>query len=122
MSLPTATPRDCADSTNRLPAFDTAKSVWPRATAVAGSSQLPECPFEGLDLAFVIDLLALGQFQGFQHEFHFVERVFQFFDHLVHLFDGPADGWNFGARFGFPWRRVFRFFGGGGLRSFGQIG
>ena len=37
------------------------------------SVQIPERALQILNLAFVINLLSLGKFQGFQHFLHFIE-------------------------------------------------
>jgi hypothetical protein len=95
------------------------------AAAVAGAAHLPERAFERFDLAFVVDFLSLGEFEGFQDQFHFVERVFQFFDDLVDLFDGAGDGRDFFTGLNFPgWSWcVFGFFSFDfGWRSAGLIG
>jgi hypothetical protein len=61
---------------------------------VSRAVQSSEGAFQFLELAFVINLLPLGQFQSFQHVFHFIERVFQFLDDFVDLLDGRAiRGW-----------------------------
>lgn len=72
--------------------------VVPRAV------QSSERAFQFLDLALVINLLPFGQFQSFQHVFHFIERVFQFLDDFVDLLDGLGDGGNFRAALAFRLR------------------
>ncbi len=59
--------------------------------AVAGTMQLPQRALKILNLALVIDLLPLGQFQRFQHFLHFIERMFQLLDDPVHLLNGIRD-------------------------------
>jgi hypothetical protein len=51
----------------------------------AGPMELTQCALEVLNLALVVDLLAFGQFQRFQHLFHFLEGMFQFLNDTVDL-------------------------------------
>jgi hypothetical protein len=60
----------------------------PRMIVFAGAMKLAQRALEALNLALIIDLLALGKFQRFQHFFHLFERMFQFFDDAIHLLDG----------------------------------
>jgi hypothetical protein len=56
-----------------------------------------EAAAKGLDLLLVGVLLALGQFNGFEHFLHSVERGVEGFDDVVDLFDGVGDsGWGGG--------------------------
>ncbi len=66
---------------------------------IARSVQPAQGALQRLDLALIVDFLPFGQFQGFQDVVHLFERVFQFRDDLVDLFDGLGDGWNFGSAF-----------------------
>jgi hypothetical protein len=54
----------------------------------AGPMELAQRALEILNLALVVDLLALGKFQCFQHLFHFFERMFQFLNDAVDLVNG----------------------------------
>jgi hypothetical protein len=54
----------------------------------AGPMELAQRALEILNLALVVDLLALGQFQRFQHLFHFFKRMFQFLNDAVDLVNG----------------------------------
>jgi hypothetical protein len=63
----------------------------PLTTAMTGSMQLAKLPLQRLDFAFVIDLLALGHLECFQHHLHFLQRLFQVFDDVSDLLDGAAD-------------------------------
>jgi hypothetical protein len=81
--------------------------------------QLPQRALETLNLALIIDLLPLGEFERFEHFLHLIERVLEFLDDSVHLLDGVADR-----------RRLMRGFGlltllglfDGGLGRFGGGG
>jgi len=53
--------------------------------------QLPERALQGIDLAFVVDLLSLREFEGLQHFLHFIEHVFQFVDDPRDLIDRVSD-------------------------------
>jgi len=55
---------------------------------LAGPMKLAQRSLETLDLPFVVDLLALGKFQRFEHFLHLFERMFQFLDHSVDLING----------------------------------
>ena len=68
-----------------------ALSFAPRPIFAPRPMQAPKGPLQRLNLPFVINLLPLGQFQRFQNILHFIERVFQFIDDLIHLLDGLAD-------------------------------
>lgn len=63
----------------------------PGMVVLAGAMKLAQRALEALNLALVIDLLALGQFQGFQHFFHLFERMFQFLDDAIDLLNGIGD-------------------------------
>jgi hypothetical protein len=54
--------------------------------------QLAKRALEILNLAFVVDLLSLGEFQRLKHFLHFIQRMFEFLDHAVDLLDCVADG------------------------------
>jgi hypothetical protein len=87
--------------------------------------QVPQRALEILNLAFVIDFLPLGQFECFEHFLHFIERVFEFLDHSVHLVDGVGNGRRFVRRSGRLLRRLILALLGlfhGGLRGFGGGG
>ena len=58
---------------------------------VARTMQMPQSTLKALNLALVVDLLSLRQFQGFEHFFHFVQRVLQFLDDPVYLLNGIGD-------------------------------
>ena len=89
----------------------------PSLTAGRGvrAMQLAEGSVQSVDLAFVVNLLSLGEFKCFQDFFHLVERQFEFLDDSCHLLDGIADArghWRFGSfphrfRFAFGIRRCF---------------
>ncbi len=55
----------------------------------------------------VSEFLALGQFDEFEHFLHLVERLFERFDNLRHLFNRLTDGGrrSFGFSFG-QWRHI----------------
>lgn len=59
---------------------------------LAGTMQLTQRAGEILNLAFVVDFLALREFQRLQHFLHFIERTFQFLDHPIDLVNGVRDG------------------------------
>ena len=40
---------------------------------LARAMQLTQCALEILNLAFVVNFLPLGKFQGFEHFLHFIE-------------------------------------------------
>jgi hypothetical protein len=61
--------------------------------------QLTQRTLEILNLALVVNFLALRQFQRLEHFFHLLERMFQFFDDAVDLVDRVRDGWRFMLRF-----------------------
>ena len=69
--------------------------------ALAGPMQLAKRAFERCNFPFVIDLLSLGKFKGFQDLLHFIEGAPQFIDDFVDLFDGLGDGGNLGAGLAF---------------------
>jgi len=79
------------------------------AAAVAGAAHLAQGALEGLDLAFVVDFLALGQFQSLEHFVHFIERAFQLLDNLGDVVDGFGErrAGGPGLRFRFPNRSGF---------------
>ena len=54
----------------------------------AWAIKLAQCALKVLNLALVIDLLALGKFQRFQHFFHLFERMFQFLNDAIDLING----------------------------------
>lgn len=54
--------------------------------------QVSQGSLKTLDFPLVVNLLALGQFQGFEHLFHFVEGVLEFLNYPIYLLDGIADG------------------------------
>ena len=60
-------------------------------TRATGTVQLPKSPLERIDLALVLDLLALRQFERLQHHFHFLQSRLQLFDDAVDLVDRVAD-------------------------------
>jgi hypothetical protein len=64
----------------------------------ARTMQVPQRALEILNLAFVIDLLPLGKFESFEHFLHFIQRMFQFLDDTVDLFDRIGNGWRFVRR------------------------
>jgi hypothetical protein len=71
---------------------------------VSRAVQSSKRAFQFLNLALVINLLPFGQFQSFQHVFHFIERAFQFLDDFVDLLDGLGDGGKFRAALAFRLR------------------
>lgn len=78
----------------------------PMLAVSAGPMQLAERALQRFDLALVINFLALGQFKRFQHFLHVAQRVFQFFDHAIHLLNGASDGRDMGNVPGLPLRFV----------------
>lgn len=54
--------------------------------------QLAQQLAEGINLAFIGELLPLGVFDQFQNILHLIERLFQRFDDLRHFADRLADG------------------------------
>jgi hypothetical protein len=68
-----------------------ATHLMPRVI-LAGTMQLAQRTLETLNLAFVIDLLALGEFQRLEHFLHFVERMFELLNDAVDRLDRIADG------------------------------
>jgi len=68
--------------------------------AFARTVQVPQRALQILNLALIIDLLPLGQFQRFQHFLHLIERMFQLVDDPVHLVDGIRDRGRAMRRFG----------------------
>jgi hypothetical protein len=58
----------------------------------AGAMQLTQRALKILNFAFVVNFLALGEFQRFEHFLHFIERVFEFVDDPVDLLDRVTDG------------------------------
>lgn len=61
--------------------------------------QMPKRALQGFDLARVVDLLALGQFQRFEDFFHLFENALEVIDDMRDLLDGLADAGGFGSRF-----------------------
>jgi hypothetical protein len=53
--------------------------------------QLAQQPAEGINLAFVGEFLAFGEFNQFQSILHLIERLSQRFDNLRHFAHGLAD-------------------------------
>jgi hypothetical protein len=103
-------------TTKKTKRTKTTKSM--SAPARGGAMQLAEGPLQRLDFPFVIDLLALGEFERFQHQLHLLERAPQFFDDLTHLIDSLADR---GSRLtGFRFPSEVRFGAGGGRSGFGH--
>jgi hypothetical protein len=54
--------------------------------------QLAQQPAEGINLAFVGEFLAFGEFDQLQSILHLIKRLFQRFDDLRHFADRLADG------------------------------
>ena len=54
--------------------------------------QLAQQPAEGINLAFVGEFLAFGEFDQFQNILHLIERLSQRFDDLRHFAYRLADG------------------------------
>ncbi len=82
-------------------------------SAVSGTMQLPQRALQRLDFALVINFLALGQLEGFQHFLHLIQRLLQLLDNAGDLLDGLADrrGFRrsgFGPAFGFGFARARR--------------
>ena len=73
--------------------------------------QLPQSPLQVFNLPLIVNLLPLSKFQRFQHLFHFIQRVLQFLDNRVDLFDGVGD--RAGSRRGFRFPSALGFFNGG---------
>ena len=84
-------------------------------SVVTRAVQSSQGAFQLINLALVINLLPLGQFQCFQDIIHFIERVFQLLNNLVDLLNGLGDGGDFRAAFAFG----LRFGRGPGLRWHG---
>ena len=85
--------------------------------------QIPQCALKILNLALIIDLLALSEFERLEHFLHFIERVLQFLDDPVHLLDGIGNGRGLVCRFRrfvmmMPLLGLFD----GGLGRFGDVG
>jgi hypothetical protein len=64
----------------------------PLAPAAPRMLQLAQQLAEGINLAFIGELLPLGVFDQFQNILHLIERLFQRFDDLRHFADRLADG------------------------------
>ena len=62
------------------------------ASAASRLLQLTQQPAEGINLAFVGEFLAFGEFDQFQNILHLIERLFQRFDDLRHFAYRLADG------------------------------
>jgi hypothetical protein len=62
------------------------------APATSRVLQLAQQPAEGINLAFVGEFLAFGEFDQFQNILHLIERLFQRFDDLCHFDYRLADG------------------------------
>ena len=60
--------------------------------AAPGLLQLAQQPAEGINLAFVGEFLAFGEFDQFQNILHLIERLLQRFDDLRHFAYRLADG------------------------------
>jgi hypothetical protein len=54
--------------------------------------QLAQQPAEGINLAFVAEFLAFGEFDQFQNILHLIERFSQRFDNLRHFAYCLANG------------------------------
>ncbi len=54
--------------------------------------QLAQQLAQGINLAFVAELLPLSMFDEFQNILHLIERLFQRFDDLCHFVYSLADG------------------------------
>ena len=92
--------------------------------AFAGAVQLAKRALQGMNLALVINLLSLCQFESFEHFLHLIERMFEFFNDSINLLDGIGNcgGATFGAGFLASFSLLdgwWRGFGDGGSRSFG---
>lgn len=75
---------------------------------LAWTVQLAQCSLKVLNFPFIVNLLPFRKFQGFEHFFHFVERVFEFFNHSIYLLDGVANGG--GSSWGLGFLRFLSFF------------
>jgi hypothetical protein len=64
----------------------------PLASAASWLLQLAQSAAQGFNLAFVGELLPLGEFDQFQNILHLIERLFQRFDDLRHFGYRLADG------------------------------
>ena len=60
--------------------------------AAPGLLQLAQQPAEGINLAFVSEFLAFGEFDQFQSILHLIERLSQRFDDLRHFGYRLANG------------------------------
>jgi hypothetical protein len=59
---------------------------------VARAVEVAEGALEILDFALVVNFLPFGEFECFEHFFHFIEGVFEFVDDAIYLVDGIGDG------------------------------
>jgi hypothetical protein len=85
--------------------------------------QLAERALERFDLAFVVDLLPFGEFEGFEDFLHLIEGRAEFVDDFVDLLDGPADARRFAERFRLRLAFGFKFSGRlNRLRGFSALG
>jgi hypothetical protein len=62
------------------------------APAASRMLQLAQQLAQGINLAFVAELLPLSMFDEFQNILHLIERLFQRFDDLCHFVYSLADG------------------------------
>jgi hypothetical protein len=105
-----------------IPGYPNRKLLLSRGTVLGGMAsfarplQLMKTAAQGFQFPFVGIPLAFGEFQGFQHLFHIVERLLEGGDDPIHVLDALANvGRGRGALFGFV--RWSQRFGRSGLFS-----